>query len=138
MEAVNVIHLQKHFRPFLYVLETSLYTNTRNKNGIEVAHRGNSRAIYEAAIPNCTIVSKILQENSAFVYDEYLPEEEERKVDYYDMLHQKIWNIPRNFLDLQPEVIGEGSFGSVFKGTVQKKGQVTPVAIYAIQGKKES
>ncbi|XP_054280027.1 putative inactive tyrosine-protein kinase Wsck [Macrosteles quadrilineatus] len=72
-------------------------------------------------------------ENSAFVYDEYLPEEENKKVDYYDMLHQRIWNIPRNFLDLQPEVLGEGNFGTVYKGTVQRKGQVTPVAIYAIQ-----
>ncbi|KAG8326120.1 hypothetical protein J6590_050451 [Homalodisca vitripennis] len=71
-------------------------------------------------------------ENSAFVYDEYLPEEEERKVDYYDMLHQRIWNIPRNFLDIWPEVLSEGSFGTIYRGTVQRKSQSTDVAIYAI------
>ncbi len=40
-----------------------------------------------------------------------------------DSLRERVWQIPRNFLQLSGEVVGRGSFGSVIRGTVNLRGR---------------
>ncbi|KAK3914589.1 Putative tyrosine-protein kinase Wsck [Frankliniella fusca] len=65
----------------------------------------------------------------------YLPEEEEEnRTDHYDRLKKILWDIPRNFLDIQSNnTIGRGEFGSFMKGTVLQNGYPTPSAIQCIE-----
>ena len=66
----------------------------------------------------------------------YLPEdEEENRVDHYDRLKKILWDIPRNFLDIQSNnILGSGEFGTFMKGTVLQTGYPTPTSVYSIEG----
>ncbi|KAJ9584978.1 hypothetical protein L9F63_020683, partial [Diploptera punctata] len=71
-------------------------------------------------------------EPNGYIHNGYIPEEEEERVNHYENLKRQVWNIPRNFLDVNSDVIGCGQYGNVMKGTVQQKGFPIPVAIYTI------
>lgn len=64
----------------------------------------------------------------------YIPEEELEHVNHYDNLRDKVWNIPKNFLDVKIDnVLGIGKYGRVVTGFVQRDtGLVLPVAIQTI------
>lgn len=65
-------------------------------------------------------------ENSGFIQDE------DERVDYYSNLKRKLWNIPRNFIDIDIScVVGLGSYGKFTKGRVQQGGQ-TPALVQVI------
>lgn len=54
-------------------------------------------------------------ENSGFIQDE------EERVDYYGNLKRKLWNIPRNLIDIDIScIVGVGSYGKFTKGKVQQ------------------
>ena len=42
--------------------------------------------------------------------------------DYLHSLEGKVWQVPRNFVDIQNEVLGRGKFGTVMNGTVVLNG----------------
>ncbi|KAG6442059.1 putative tyrosine-protein kinase Wsck [Manduca sexta] len=59
-------------------------------------------------------------ENSGFIQDE------DERVDYYGNLKRKLWNIPRNLIDIDIScVVGLGSYGKFTKGKVQQHGAQT-------------
>ncbi|KOB74400.1 putative tyrosine-protein kinase Wsck [Operophtera brumata] len=65
-------------------------------------------------------------ENTGFI------QEEDERVDYYSNLKRKLWNIPRNFIDIDIScVVGLGSYGKFTKGRVQQGGQ-TPALVQVI------
>ena len=55
--------------------------------------------------------------------------------DYLDSLKDKVWIIPKNFVDLSHEVLGRGKFGSVMKGQVSANGQLIPCNTQVISNK---
>ncbi|KAL0868824.1 hypothetical protein ABMA27_007185 [Loxostege sticticalis] len=60
-------------------------------------------------------------ENSGFLIDE------DERVDYYSNLKRKLWNIPRNLIDIDIScVVGLGSYGKFTKAKVQQHGAQTP------------
>lgn len=64
-------------------------------------------------------------ENSGFI-------QEDERVDYYSNLKRKLWNIPRNFIDIDIScVVGLGSYGKFTKAKVQQGGQ-TPAIVQVI------
>ncbi|KAM3959319.1 putative inactive tyrosine-protein kinase Wsck [Aphomia sociella] len=66
-------------------------------------------------------------ENSGFLLDE------DERVDYYGNLKRKLWNIPRNLIDIDIScVIGLGSYGKFTKGKVQQHGAQTPGLVQVI------
>ncbi|XP_050664331.1 putative inactive tyrosine-protein kinase Wsck [Leptidea sinapis] len=66
-------------------------------------------------------------ENSGFLQDE------EDRVDYYSNLKRKLWNIPRNLIDIDiSNVVGVGSYGKCMRGTVRQHSAQTPGIIQVI------
>ncbi|XP_072929608.1 putative inactive tyrosine-protein kinase Wsck [Epargyreus clarus] len=66
-------------------------------------------------------------ENSGFLQDE------EERVDYYGNLKRKLWNIPRNLIDIDIScVVGIGSYGKFTKGKVQQHGAQTPGLVQVV------
>ncbi|XP_013190945.1 putative inactive tyrosine-protein kinase Wsck [Amyelois transitella] len=66
-------------------------------------------------------------ENSGFLQDE------DERVDYYGNLKRKLWNIPRNLIDIDIScVVGLGSYGKFTKGKVQQHGAQTPGLVQII------
>lgn len=66
-------------------------------------------------------------ENAGFLQDE------EEKVDYYGNLKRKLWNIPRNLLDIDIScVVGLGSYGKFTRGNVQQHGAQTAGLVQVI------
>jgi len=55
--------------------------------------------------------------------------------DYLDSLKDKVWIIPKNFVELSHEVLGRGKFGSVMKGRVSVNGQLVPCNTQVISNK---
>lgn len=55
--------------------------------------------------------------------------------DYLDSLKDKVWIIPKNFVELSHEVLGRGKFGSVMKGQVSANGQLIPCNTQVISNK---
>ncbi|XP_071439053.1 putative inactive tyrosine-protein kinase Wsck [Hetaerina americana] len=70
-------------------------------------------------------------ESSGYIHDAYIAEEE-GPINHYDNLKKKVWNIPKNFLEIKSEVIGQGKYGSVVKGTVRQRGTPVPVTIHYV------
>lgn len=69
-------------------------------------------------------------ENSVFMI------EEEERVDHYGNLKRQLWNIPRNFLEINnTAIVGIGSFGKFVSGRVQQNGTQTPTLVQAIADK---
>lgn len=59
-------------------------------------------------------------------------QDEDERVDYYSNLKRKLWNIPRNFIDIDIScVVGLGSYGKFTKGKVQQ-GSQTPTLVHVI------
>lgn len=52
-----------------------------------------------------------------------------------DVIKSKVWNIPRNFVELTHDVIGRGRFGSVVKGNVNKRGVVESAKVQVVPAK---
>ncbi|PSN55853.1 hypothetical protein C0J52_02736 [Blattella germanica] len=71
-------------------------------------------------------------EPNGYIHSGYIPEEEEERINHYDNLKRQVWNIPRNFLDVKSEIMGQGRYGKVMKGTVQQRGFPIPVAVHTI------
>lgn len=66
-------------------------------------------------------------ENSGFLQDE------DERVDYYSNLKRKLWNIPRDLLDIDIScVVGVGSYGKFTRGKVQQHGAHTPGLVQVI------
>ncbi|CAG9789565.1 unnamed protein product [Diatraea saccharalis] len=66
-------------------------------------------------------------ENSGFLQDE------DERVDYYGNLKRKLWNIPRNLLDIDIScVVGLGSYGKFTRGKVQQHGAQTPGLVQVV------
>lgn len=66
-------------------------------------------------------------ENSGFLQDE------DERVDYYSNLKRKLWNIPRDLLDIDIScVVGVGSYGKFTTGKVQQHGAHTPGLVQVI------
>ncbi|CAK1547526.1 unnamed protein product [Leptosia nina] len=58
---------------------------------------------------------------------------EDEQVDYYGNLKRKLWNIPRNLIEIDNSiVIGVGSYGKFMKGKVQQHGGQTSGLIQVI------
>lgn len=66
-------------------------------------------------------------ENSGFI------QEDDNRVDYYSNLKRKLWNIPRNLLDIDIScVVGIGSYGKFTKGRVQQHEAQTPGLVQVV------
>ncbi|KAI8424707.1 hypothetical protein MSG28_006662 [Choristoneura fumiferana] len=66
-------------------------------------------------------------ENAGFL------QEDEVKVDYYSNLKRKLWNIPRNLIDIDIScVVGVGSYGKFTKANVQQHGGQTSGLVQVI------
>ncbi|CAD6235511.1 GSCOCG00007936001-RA-CDS [Cotesia congregata] len=66
----------------------------------------------------------------------YIPEEVPERPNHYQDLKSKVWNIPKNFLTVEPPVIRRGRFGNIHMGTVQDKdGNSSRVLIHSIDDK---
>ncbi|XP_047536620.1 putative inactive tyrosine-protein kinase Wsck [Vanessa atalanta] len=66
-------------------------------------------------------------ENSGFLQDE------DERVDYYGNLKRKLWNIPRNLIDIDIScVVGLGTYGKFTKGKVQQHGAQTSGLVQVI------
>lgn len=66
-------------------------------------------------------------ENSGFLQDD------DERVDYYGNLKRKLWNIPRNLINIDIScVVGLGSYGKFTKGKVQQHGAQTSGLIQVI------
>lgn len=66
-------------------------------------------------------------ENAGFL------QEEDERVDYYGNLKRKLWNIPRNLIDIDIScVVGIGSYGKFTKGKVQQHGGLTSGLVQVI------
>jgi endothelial-specific receptor tyrosine kinase len=81
-----------------------------------------------------THISSIETQNYA-VYDNDSVDARSHVGPQMEVLRTKVWNIPRNFLDLTHEVIGRGRFGSLVKGTVNKNSLREAVNIQVVPGK---
>lgn len=69
-------------------------------------------------------------ENAGFLQDE------DERVDYYGNLKRKLWNIPRNLIDIDIScVVGVGSYGKFTKGKVQQHGAQTGGLVQVINDK---
>ncbi|CAF4866538.1 unnamed protein product [Pieris macdunnoughi] len=69
-------------------------------------------------------------ENAGFLQDEV------ERVDYYSNLKRKLWNIPRNFIEMDiSNVVGMGNYGKFIRGTVQQHGVQTTGLIQVISDK---
>ncbi|KDR15852.1 putative tyrosine-protein kinase Wsck isoform X2 [Zootermopsis nevadensis] len=71
-------------------------------------------------------------EPNGYIHNGFIPEEEDERVNHYENLKRQVWNIPRNFLDVKSDVLGQGQYGNVMRGTVQQRGFPIPVAIHTI------
>lgn len=66
-------------------------------------------------------------ENAGFL------QEDDERVDYYGNLKRKLWNIPRNLIDIDIScVVGAGSYGKFTKGKVQQHGAQTPGLVQVV------
>ncbi|CAH0690416.1 unnamed protein product [Spodoptera exigua] len=66
-------------------------------------------------------------ENSGFI------EEEHERVDYYSNLKRKLWNIPRNLIEIDIScIVGVGSYGKFTRGKVQQHGAQTPGLVQVV------
>lgn len=66
-------------------------------------------------------------ENSGFIQNE------DERVDYYSNLKRKLWNIPRNLIDIDIScVVGLGTYGKFTKAKVQQHGAQTPGLVQVI------
>lgn len=66
-------------------------------------------------------------ENSGFI------QEEDERVDYYSNLKRKLWNIPRNLIDMDIScIVGVGSYGKFTRGRVQQHGAQTPGLVQVV------
>ncbi|CAH0728678.1 unnamed protein product, partial [Brenthis ino] len=66
-------------------------------------------------------------ENSGFLQDE------DERVDYYGNLKRKLWNIPRNLIEIDIScVVGLGSYGKFTRGKVQQHGAHTSGLVQVI------
>ncbi|KAG8235885.1 hypothetical protein J437_LFUL010115 [Ladona fulva] len=70
-------------------------------------------------------------ESSGYIHDAYIVEDE-GPINYYDNLKKKVWNIPKNFLEVRSEGIGKGKYGTVVKGSVKQRGSPVPVSVHYI------
>ena len=55
--------------------------------------------------------------------------------DYLQSLEGKVWQVPRNFIDIQNEVLGRGKFGTVMNGTVLTNGEHESCNVYSVPNK---
>ncbi|XP_068618957.1 putative inactive tyrosine-protein kinase Wsck [Battus philenor] len=66
-------------------------------------------------------------ENSGFLQDE------DERVDYYGNLKRKLWNIPRNLIDINIScIVGIGSYGKFTKAMIMQHGVQTPGLVQVI------
>ncbi|XP_023944577.2 putative inactive tyrosine-protein kinase Wsck [Bicyclus anynana] len=66
-------------------------------------------------------------ENSGFLQDEY------DRVDYYGNLKRKLWNIPRDLIEIDIScVVGLGHYGKFTRGKVRQHGGQTPGLVQVI------
>ncbi|XP_011307023.1 putative tyrosine-protein kinase Wsck [Fopius arisanus] len=59
----------------------------------------------------------------------YIPEDMPERPNHYQDLKKKVWSIPRNFLNVDHQVLRRGRFGTIHRGTVQDKNGVLSDAI---------
>lgn len=62
----------------------------------------------------------------------YIPEEVPERANHYQELKTKVWSIPQNCLDFDPNYFRRGRFGTVHLGTVTKDSILIPAAIHKI------
>ncbi|KAL0124451.1 hypothetical protein PUN28_006353 [Cardiocondyla obscurior] len=62
----------------------------------------------------------------------YIPEDIPERVNHYQELKKKVWNIPRNALSIDNHIVRRGRFGSVHTGTVLKDEGSYPVTVHTI------
>lgn len=66
-------------------------------------------------------------ENSGFIQDE------DERIDYYSDLKRKLWNIPRNLIEIDIScIVGFGTYGKFTKGKVQQHSAQTPGLVQVI------
>lgn len=51
----------------------------------------------------------------------YIPEDMPERPNHYQDLKSKVWSIPKNFLNIEPDILKRGRFGTIHMGTVQDK-----------------
>lgn len=62
----------------------------------------------------------------------YVPDEVPECKNHYQELKEKVWNIPRNFLNVDTHVIARGRFGYIYTGSVQKDGSNVTAGVHSI------
>lgn len=62
----------------------------------------------------------------------YIPEDIPERVNHYQELKKKVWNIPRNALSIDSHIVRRGRFGSVHTGSVLKDDGSCPVTVHTI------
>jgi len=65
-------------------------------------------------------------EDTGYIDNGYVNDAMRSAEEYLDSLKDKVWIIPKNFVELSHEVLGRGKFGSVMKGHVSANGQLIP------------
>ncbi|XP_058795351.1 putative inactive tyrosine-protein kinase Wsck [Phymastichus coffea] len=62
----------------------------------------------------------------------YIPEDIPERTNHYEELKNRVWSIPRNFLNFDTDSIRCGRFWTVHMGTVQRDGIPVAVAVHKI------
>lgn len=76
--------------------------------------------------------SPITSENG-IVSSALVADEEPSDMDFlYDSIKDKFWQIPRTYLEVMEDVLGDGKFGSIHKGLASRRNQQTPVAVHIV------
>ena len=74
-------------------------------------------------------------ENGYIDNEAYQADGQRSAEDYLQSLDGKVWQIPRNFVDVQNEVMGRGRFGTVMKGTVNLNQESVVCNVYIVPNK---
>ena len=75
------------------------------------------------------------QESGYLDNDAFETEQQRTQEEYFQSLDGKVWQIPRNFVEVQNEVLGRGKFGTAMKGTVSMNNEIVPCNVYIIPNK---
>ncbi|XP_014211593.1 putative tyrosine-protein kinase Wsck [Copidosoma floridanum] len=62
----------------------------------------------------------------------YIPEDVPERTNHYQELKTKVWSIPRNNLNFDPNPMKRGLFGTIHLGTVQRDASMVPVSVHKI------
>ena len=99
----------------------ALFVYLRHSMGARLRRR---RANNQELTSQAHLTPSIDLDNSGYLDNGYVNETMRTAEEYMESLKDKVWMIPKNFVELNHEVLGRGKFGSVMKGHVTLNGQI--------------